>query len=343
MLFPNKQVVLKNYVTGYPKESDFEVRTTSVSSDIPRGSNAVFVKNLYLGCDPYMRHRMSAHESKDVSLLLSFTPASVIIGLGVSKVVKSENPEFKEGDYVWGLTGWEEYSMILNLDGHFKIKYTDVPLSYYAGILGMPGLAAYIGFYNYSSAKEGDVVYVTSAAGGVGQLVGQFAKMMGCRVVGSASTNEKVDLVKGKFGFDDAFNYKDGHDSAVLKRHFPKGIDVFFDNVGGDMLNQVLLHMNLYGRVVVSGMISQYNLAEPDGIRNLFCLITKRVEMKGFSELDHRAKYPDYLEFAIKNIREQKLVFVEDIAQGLENAASAFVGIFHGRNVGKQIICVAND
>lgn len=127
------------------------------------------------------------------------------------------------------------------------------------------------------------------------------------------------------------------------KRHFPKGIDVYFDNVGGEMLNEVLLHMNLYGRVVVSGMISQYNLAEPDGIRNLFCLITKRVEMKGFAELDHRAKYPDYLEFAIKNIREQKLVFVEDIAQGLENAASAFAGLFHGRNVGKQIICVAND
>ncbi|KAJ8531011.1 hypothetical protein K7X08_025742 [Anisodus acutangulus] len=344
MMLPNKQVVFKNYVEGYPKESDFELRSSMISCQIPQGSKGLFVKNLYLGCDPYMRHRMSAHKSKDVALLVSFQPGSVIIGLGVAKVIKSANADFEEGDYIWGMTGWEDYSLILNPDGLFKIKYTDVPLSYYAGILGMPGLAAYIGFNNVCSAKQGDIVYVSSAAGGVGQLVGQFAKMKGCYVVGSASTDEKVNLLKSELGFDDAFNYKEGNDFAgALKRHFPKGIDVYFENVGGSMLDEVLLHMNLYGRIAVSGMISQYNLKKPDGICNLFCLISKRLRMEGFSELDSRHKVPEYLEFAIQLIREKKLVFVEDIAEGLENAASAFVGIYHGRNVGKQIIQVSTD
>ncbi|KAH0776667.1 hypothetical protein KY290_008078 [Solanum tuberosum] len=287
MMLANKQVVLKNYVEGYPKESDFEVRSSMISSHIPQRSKGLFVKNLYLACDPYMRHRMSHHISKDVPLLASF------------------NPGF--------------------------IKYTDVPLSYYAGILGMPGLAAYIGFNNLCSAKEGDVVYVSSAAGGVGQLVGQFAKMEGCYVVGSTSTDEKVHLLKSQLGFDDAFNYKQGNDLAgALKRHFPKGIDVYFENVGGNMLDEVLLHMNLNGRIAVSGMISQYNLKKPDGIHNLFCLISKRLRMEGFSELDFRHKVPEYLEFAIQLIREKKLLFVEDIAEGLENAASAFLVFIMG-------------
>lgn len=344
MMLANKQVVLKNYVEEYPKESDFEVRSSMISSHIPQGSKGLFVKNLYLACDPYMRHRMSHHISNDAPLLASFNPGSVIIGLGVAKVIKSTDADFEEGDYIWGMTAWEKYTLILNTNGLFRIKYTDVPLSYYAGILGMPGLAAYIGFNNLCSAKEGDVVYVSSAAGGVGQLVGQFAKMKGCYVVGSASTDEKVHLLKSQLGFDDAFNYKQGNDLAgALKSHFPKGIDVYFENVGGNMLDKVLLHMNLYGRIAVSGMISQYNLKKPDGIHNLFCLISKRLRMEGFSEFDFRHKVPEYLEFAIQLIREKKLLFVEDIAEGLENAASAFVGIYHGRNVGKQIIQVSTD
>ncbi|KAK6778186.1 hypothetical protein RDI58_024904 [Solanum bulbocastanum] len=344
MMLGNKQVVLKNYVEGYPKESDFELRSSMISSHIPQGSKGLFVKNLYLACDPYMRHRMSRHESDDVPLLASFNPGSVIIGLGVAKVIKSADADFEEGDYIWGMTAWEDYTLILNTNGLFNIKYTDVPLSYYAGILGMPGLAAYIGFNNLCSAKEGDVVYVSSAAGGVGQLVGQFAKMKGCYVIGSASTDEKVHLLKSQLGFDDAFNYKQGNDLAgALKRYFPKGIDVYFENVGGNMLDEVLLHMNLYGRIAVSGMISQYNLKKPDGIHNLFCLISKRLQMEGFSEFDFRHKVPEYLEFAIQLIREKKLLYVEDIAEGLENAASAFVGIYHGRNIGKQIIQVSTD
>ncbi|KAH0712250.1 hypothetical protein KY289_008209 [Solanum tuberosum] len=191
MMLANKKVVLKNYVEGYPKESDFELRSSMISSHIPHGSKGLFVKNLYLACDPYMCHKMSHHISNDVPLLASFNPGSVIIGLGVAKVIKSADADFEEGNYIWGMTAWEVYTLILNTNGLFRIKYTDVPLSYYVGILGMLGLAAYIDFNNLCSAKEGDVVYVSSAVGGVGQLVGQFAKMKGCYVIGSASTDEK--------------------------------------------------------------------------------------------------------------------------------------------------------
>ncbi|KAH0714965.1 hypothetical protein KY284_007870 [Solanum tuberosum] len=156
----------------------------------------------------------------------------------------------------------------------------------------MPGFAAYIGFNNLCFAKEGYVVYVSSTTGGVGQLVGQFAKMKGCYVVGSASTDEKVHLLKSQLGFDDAFNYKQGNNLAgALKRYFPKGIDVYFENVGGNMLDEVLLYMNLYGRIAVSGMISQYNLKKPDGIHNLFCLISRDYEWKVFLNLTSDTRF----------------------------------------------------
>ncbi|XVF30217.1 hypothetical protein REPUB_Repub16aG0038600 [Reevesia pubescens] len=341
----NKQVVLNKYVKGWPQEGDFRVNWSEIDCSIPNGTaGVVVVKNLYLACDPYMRHRMSDNHVSHPGTILqnSFSPASVLVGYGVARVIQSSHPDFKEGDHVWGLTGWEEYTMIPNPEKLNKIPFTDLPLSYYLGVLGMPGIAAYVGFFQLCCPKQGETVYVSTAAGGVGQLVGQFAKMMGCYVVGSASTKEKVDLSKDKFGFNDAFNYKEEHDlGAALRRYFPEGIDIYFDNVGGQMLDEVLLHMRPHGRIAACGMISQYNLEEPEGIRNLFSLIPKSVEIKGFVETEFKHIYPQYLELAIKYVKEESLEYVEDVAEGLENAASAFVGIFHGRNVGKQIIHVA--
>ncbi|XP_021289462.1 2-alkenal reductase (NADP(+)-dependent)-like [Herrania umbratica] len=343
----NKQVVLNNYVRGWPNEGDFRLQCTETEiKSIPNGSVAVLLKNLYLACDPYMRHRMSDNHISHPGTILqnSFTPDSVLVGYGVSRVIQSTHPDFKEGDHVWGITGWEEYTMIPNPEKLFKITYTDVPLSYYLGVLGVTGIAAYVGFFNLCSPKEGETVFVSTASGGVGQLVGQFAKMMGCYVVGSTSTKEKVDLSKDKFGFSGAFNYKEEQDlSAALTRYFPEGIDIYFDNVGGRMLDEVLLHMKAHGRVAACGMISQYNLEEPEGIRNLFSMIPRRVEIKGYVETDFKHIYPQYLELAIKYLKEGSLDYVEDVAEGLENAASAFVGIFHGRNVGRQIIRVAYE
>eukprot|EP00268_Persea_americana_P064832 TRINITY_DN857_c0_g1_i13.p1 TRINITY_DN857_c0_g1~~TRINITY_DN857_c0_g1_i13.p1 ORF type:complete len:334 (-),score=66.36 TRINITY_DN857_c0_g1_i13:392-1354(-) len=311
-------------------------------SKVPEGSKAVLVKNLYLSCDPYMRALMSKPIPQ--SYANSYVPGSAIIGYGVGKVVDSGHPDFKAGDLVWGLTGWEEFSLISMPQQLIKIKDTDVPLSYYTGILGMPGLTAYVGFHEICSPKKGETVYVSAASGAVGQLVGQFAKLMGCYVVGSAGSKEKVDLLKNKFGFDDAFNYKEEHDlNAALKRCFPEGIDIYFENVGGSMLDAVLLNMKVHGRIAVCGLISQYNLTQQEGVHNLFCVVTKRIRMQGFLEPDHEHKYPQFLELIIQYIREGKITYVEDVAEGLESAPSALIGLFSGRNVGKQVVLVARE
>ncbi|XP_078149167.1 2-alkenal reductase (NADP(+)-dependent)-like [Carex rostrata] len=337
------KVILKNYVTGKVKESDMEVvPTEAIELKVPEGSKDVIVlKNLYLSCDPYMRSLMTKH---DEPFFLDFIPGKVIRGMGVSKVIDSTHADFKVGDFVWGITGWEEYSLISNPHDFFKINHPELPLSYYTGVLGMPGLTAYVGFYEIASPKEGEYVFVSAAAGAVGQLVGQFAKLMGCYVVGSAGSDEKVELLKNKFGFDDAFNYKKESDlNLALKRCFPDGIDIYFENVGGAMLGAVLNNMRLHGRISACGMISQLNLVEHEGVRNLFQIIAKGIRIEGFQVLHHYAKYPKFEEMAVQYIKEGKIIYVEDIAEGLENAPSALIGIFEGRNVGKQVVVVSKE
>lgn len=337
----NKQILLKSYVTGFPKESDMELKISTVKLKVPEDSNTILVKNLYLSCDPYMRPRMTKSEG---SYTDSFTPGSPLEGFGVAKVVDSAHPKFKKDELVWGITGWEEYSIIKAPETLFKIHNTDVPLSYYTGILGMPGITAYGGFYELCSPKKGETVYVSAASGAVGQLVGQFAKLVGCYVVGSAGSKEKVELLKNKFGFDEAFNYKEEQDlSAALKRYFPDGIDIYFENVGGKMLDAVLLNMRIRGRIAVCGMISQYNLEQNEGVHNLFCLISKRLRMQGFLAMDYFPMYQKFVEMVTPHIKEGKVKYVEDIAEGIESAPGALVGLFSGRNVGKQLVRVARE
>ncbi|KAE9611171.1 putative oxidoreductase [Lupinus albus] len=190
----NKQVTLRNYVTGFPEESDFNIVESKISLELPEGSNDVLIKNLYLSCDPYMRGPMTKSEATQSKGSLSYTPASPIAGYGVAKVIESGDPKYKKGDYVWGFTKWEEYSLVKAAQLVTKIEHSDVPLSYYTGILGMPGMTAYAGFFEIGSPKKGETVFVSAASGAVGQLVGQFAKLTGCYVVGSAGTKEKVLL-----------------------------------------------------------------------------------------------------------------------------------------------------
>ncbi|CAN6699995.1 unnamed protein product [Malus baccata var. baccata] len=190
----NKQVLLKYYVTGFPKESDMQLITATTKLKLPEGSIGVLVKNLYLSCDPYTRFRMTKPEP-GAGYVDSFKPGSPIGGYGVAKVLESGDPKFKPGDFIWGMTGWEEYSVITATESLFKIQDTDVPLSYYTGILGMPGMTAYAGFYEVCNPKKGETVFVSAASGAVGQLVGQFAKLLGCYVVGSAGSKEKVSMV----------------------------------------------------------------------------------------------------------------------------------------------------
>ncbi|GLT45429.1 hypothetical protein SLA2020_192600 [Shorea laevis] len=193
-MFTNRRVLLNNYVRGYPKVTDFRLDDSAeVHLSITDGAVAVLLKNLYLSCDPYMRHRMSNSVTHPGTIIHSFSPDSVLEVYGVAEVMDSTHPDFEKGNIVWGLTGWEQYTTVKNPEKLNKINHI-LPLSYYAGFLGMPGLSAYVGFYELCAPKQGETVYVSSAAGGVGQLVGQFAKMAGCYVVGSASTKERVEI-----------------------------------------------------------------------------------------------------------------------------------------------------
>ncbi|XP_057546823.1 2-alkenal reductase (NADP(+)-dependent)-like [Amaranthus tricolor] len=340
----NKQVIFKDYISGFPKESDLYVKNDNTTIlKLPKASNGVLVKNLYLSVDPYMRLLMQKFNTGDV-----FTPyqlSSPIKGYGVSRILESAHPNFKVGELVWGSTTWEEYSVISNPENLVKIEHTDVPLSFYTGILGMAGLTAYGGFFEVCSPKKGDYVFVSSAFGAVGQLVGQFAKHMGCYVVGSAGSQEKVNLLKTKFGFDEAFNYKEEPDlDAALKRFFPKGIDIYFENVGGKMLDAVLLNMKFEGRIAVCGMLSQYNnLENLEGVKNLMHLVFKAIRMQGFQVYKYFHLYPKMLDFLLPLIREDKIRYAQDIVESLENGPAALVGLFNGRNLGKQVIQVAHE
>ncbi|KAJ1395460.1 hypothetical protein SESBI_33418 [Sesbania bispinosa] len=309
----NKQVILRDHVSGFPKESDMNIVESTLTLKLPEGSNEVLLKNLYLSCDPYMRNLMNKPEGPPNPF--AYTPGSPLAGYGVSKVLESGHPDYKEGDLVWGFTKWEEYSLVPSAQILFKIEHTDVPLSYYTGILGMPGVTAYAGLFEVGSLKKGD-----------------------------AGTKEKVDLLKNKFGFDGGFNYKEEPDlNVALKRNFPEGIDVYFENVGGKTLDAVLLNMRVHGRIPACGMLSQYNLTQHEGVTNLAQIIFKRVRMEGFNAMDFCHLYPKFIEFVLPHIREEKIVYVEDMAEGLENGPAALVGLFSGRNVGKQVLVVASE
>ncbi|EES01886.2 hypothetical protein SORBI_3003G384300 [Sorghum bicolor] len=341
----NRKVVLRGYIDRAPREDDMElVDGGALELRVPEcagGGPAVLVKNLYLSCDPYMRGRMRDFQG---SYIPPFKPGSPIEGFGVGRVVDSTYPGLSAGDIVSGMTGWEDYSLITKPEQLTKIQQSDIPLSYHLGLLGMPGFTAYVGFYEICSPKKGEFVFVSAASGAVGQIVGQLAKLHGCYVVGSAGTNQKVELLKEKFGFDAAFNYKEEPDlTAALKRYFPEGIDIYFENVGGPMLDAVLLNMRVHGRIAVCGMVSQHGVTAPAGIHNLFSFISKRIEMKGFIQSDYVHLFPQFVDDITKHYRDGKIVYVEDVSIGLESGPAAFVGLFSGKNVGKQVVRVSQD
>ncbi|KAL4193800.1 hypothetical protein AMTRI_Chr06g178750 [Amborella trichopoda] len=232
-------------------------------------------------------------------------------------------------------------NMYLSCDPYMRLKMTKQEMStcFTEYQPGMPGMVAYVGFFEIFYPKKGERVFVSAASGAVGQLVAQFVKSI---VVGSAGSKEKSE--KSKFKFNEALNYKEEPDlAAALKRYFPKCIDMYFDNGGGAMLDAVLLNMRDHGRIVVCGMISQYNRDKAEGVHNLFCLVSKRLVRKGFMVLDHWHLYPQFLEFTIKLIKKRKIVYVEDIVEGLENPPSALIGLFKGKNVGKQVVPIARE
>ncbi|XP_052186921.1 2-alkenal reductase (NADP(+)-dependent) isoform X2 [Diospyros lotus] len=330
----NKRIIFKGYIDGIPKETDMEVKSGGEGVGRSGGEEPL----------PLLR---SLHARAHAPILrLLHPPFPSRLGFGVSRVVDSDHPDFSAGDIVTGITGWEEYSVITRTQQLMRkiLRQDDIPLSYYVGLLGMPGFTAYAGFYEVCSPKKGDYLFVSAASGAVGQLVGQLAKLHGCYVVGSAGTNQKVDLLKNKFGFDEAFNYKDEPDlDAALKRYLPKGIDIYFDNVGGSMLDAALLNMRVNGRIAVCGMVSEKSLSNPRGIHNLSNLIYKRVRMQGFLQSDYLHLMPRFLEDVGQLYKQGKIAYVEDMSNGLESAPAALVGLYSGKNVGKQVVCVCPE
>jgi len=331
----NRQITLAARPIGFPQESDFKL----IESPVPTpGPGEFLMRTIYLSVDPYMRGRMNDRPSYAPPVGLGETMVGGVVG----QVVRSNHSKFPAGAYVEGRLGWQDFAVS---DGSgIRVVNPDVaPLSAYLGVLGMPGLTAYFGLLDIGRPQPGETVLVSGAAGAVGSVVGQITKLQGCRVVGVAGSAEKVRHVTDDLGFDAAFNYHGVEDYvAKLKEFCPQGIDVYFDNVGGQLTDAVFQVMNVHARVCVCGQISQYNLEQPElGPRLLWKLIEKRAKVQGFLVLDYAARYKEAAAQLAEWLKSGKLRYRETIVQGLENAPQAFIGMLHGQNIGKQIVQVS--
>ncbi|WKV74081.1 NADP-dependent oxidoreductase [Streptomyces sp. PCS3-D2] len=318
---------------GWPVAEDFALREVPVDAEPAAGR--ILVRNLHMSVDPYMRGRMN-----DVkSYIPPFQLDRPMDGGAVGEVVASGAEGFAVGDHVLHGLGWREYAE-LDAEHATKVDASLAPLSAYLGVLGMPGLTAYAGLFEVASFAEGDSVFVSGAAGAVGGLVGQFAKIRGAsRVIGSAGSDEKVTLLTEKYGFDAAFNYKNGPVAEQLRAAAPEGVDVYFDNVGGDHLEAAISSMNVNGRATLCGAIAHYNDTEAaPGPRNLMQVIGKRLRLQGILVNDHAGLQQQFVQDVAGWLRSGELRYDETVVEGVENAAAAFLGMLRGENTGKMIV-----
>ena len=330
----SREIRLKNRPVGLPAESDFELAEVRVPQV---GQSQVLVENIYMSVDPYMRGRMVDRKS----YVPPFQIGQPLDGGCVGRVVESKNEQFKVGDFVLGMFGWREY-FISDGTGILKIDPKVAPIQAYLGTLGMPGLTAYVGLLDIGKPKEGETVFVSAASGAVGSIVCQIAKLKGCHVVASAGSDAKVTWLLEEAGVDAAFNYKKANNIiAEVGKKCPKGIDVYYENVGGVHLEAALEHMNKFGRIVMCGMIAIYNATDPvPGPSNLAYIIGKQLKMQGFIVSDHFDKLAQFYADMAKWIAAGKIKWKETTVEGLENAPRAFIGLFKGDNLGKMIVKV---
>ena len=272
------------------------------------------------------------------SYVAPFTLGEAITGGAVGRVAVSRHPGFAEGDWVLHLIGWREWALS---DGShvWKIDPAVAPVSTALGVLGMPGFTAYFGLHTIGRPEPGETVFVSGASGAVGSAAGQMAKIAGCSVVGSAGSPEKVAWLL-ELGFDDVFNYRERPAREALAQVAPGGIDIYFDNVGGDHLEAAIGAMRNRGRIVACGSMSRYGDGEPTAPRNLFMVVTKRLRMEGFIISDHLDRFPEFLATARDWVREGRLRYRETVIEGIENAPSAFLGLLRGESIGKMIVKV---
>ena len=335
----NRQILLASRPKGEPARDNFRM----VESEIPQvPESGVLLKTVYLSLDPYMRGRMSDAPS--------YVPPTkigeVMTGGTVSEVIVSKHKGFAIGDVVVGYTGWQEYAAS-DGEGLRKLDPNLAPISTALGVLGMPGMTAYTGLLNIGEPKPGETLVVAAASGAVGAIVGQIGKLKGCRVVGIAGGPEKVRYVTEELGFDVGLDHRAGDFAAQLKVACPKGIDIYFENVGGKVWDAVFPLLNFFARVPVCGLIAQYNATNlppgPDRTSELLrAILVKRLTLRGFIVFDFAKQTDDFLRDVGAWLRAGKIKYREDIVEGLENAPEAFIGLLHGKNFGKLLVRVAD-
>jgi len=332
----NRQFVLASRPVGLPEESNFKL----IETPVPELKDGGFLaRAMYLSVDPYMRGRISQARSYAAGVEIG----GLMVAGGVARVVESKNPNFAVGDIVDVYMGWQEY-VISSGKGIRKLNPSIAPVSTALGVLGMTGLTAYFGLLDVCNPQPGETVVVSGAAGAVGSIVGQIAKIKGCRTVGIAGGDDKCAWISTDCGYDAAFNYKTTDNyGAKLKELCPNGIDVYFDNVGGAITDAVFMQINTHARLSICGQISQYNNAKPEmGPRLLGMLIVARAKVQGFLVSDYMPRAAEAMIEMSGWLREGKLKYREDIVEGFENLPKAFIGLFHGENTGKRIVKVVD-
>jgi NADPH-dependent curcumin reductase CurA len=329
----NRQWKLVARPDGPVKRSDFEWVTSPVGAPVP---GQVLVRVLYASLDPAMRGWMTDRRSYIPPVALG----DVMRAITVARVVESNDPAFSPGDHVWGLAGLQDYAVMAGKDLH-GVDARLAPLPRFLGALGGSGMTAYFGLLDVGQAKAGETVVVSAAAGSVGSLVGQIARIQGCRAVGIAGGPDKCAHVRDELGFDGVIDYKNEDVAAGLKQHCPKGIDVYFDNVGGEILDHALARLNRKARVVICGAISQYdNRDDARGPKNYLALLVNRARMEGFIVFDYAARYGEAARAIAGWLAEGKLKASEQVEDGLENFPEVFLKLFRGENTGKLVLRV---
>ena len=325
----NRQILLASRPTGWVEESNFKLVETPVPA-IADGQ--VLVRNHFLSLDPYMRGRMNDTKSYAAPVNLG----DVMIGGTAGEVVAPKHPKFAVGDKVVGMLGWQLYGVS---DGTQLMKVDDrhIPLSAYLGTVGMPGVTAWYGLMDICQPKPGETVVVTAASGAVGSVVGQLAKMKGCRAIGIAGGAEKCRYVVDELGFDACVDYKAGNLWKDIKEATPKGIDCLFENVGGEIFDTLLGRMNAFSRITLCGLIAQYN-TEPYPMKNIGSVLVNRIRMEGFIVSERMERWPTALKELGQGVATGRIKYRETVAEGLENAPQAFIGLLKGANLGKQLV-----
>ncbi|PWK14494.1 NADP-dependent oxidoreductase [Tumebacillus permanentifrigoris] len=332
----NRQFRLVSRPVGMPSNENFTLQEV----DLPELQDGqVLVRALYISVDPYMRGRMSDAKS----YIEPFPLDEVLVGGGVGEIVESKNERWQAGDVVVGQLGWQDYT-VSNGRGLLKLDPSLAPVTTALGVTGMPGWTAYFGLLDIGQPKEGETVVVSGAAGAVGTIVGQIAKLKGCRVVGIAGDDAKCQYLLNELGFDATINYKTTDDlRAALKRACPDGVDVYFDNVGGEITDAVMSRINFQARIAICGQISQYNLEEPElGPRVFTQLLKNSALAKGFIVSDYAPRHKEAMLQLGQWVAEGKIKYAENIVDGLENSVEAFLGLFRGENIGKQLVKVSD-